>query len=169
MYELILSQLGHRWARKLALLITFFSIITIVFNASFLFYHYKKVGFSVAPLDLKSFDAARFTAKNEAQLELFGHYDAHAKAQAFIPISELEVALVSIMYSKKQPDQSLAVMRKNEHQTDVYHLHDELFPGIVIDKILNDRVIVNNNGHLELIKLPKLPQEFTFIPVRGGL
>lgn len=159
----IVTYLGHQWARKVAFFVGVAASLMIFYNASYLMYYYQRISRPVSSLHRASLDlkAAKPNLKN---IEIYGHYHAHQKSD-FVPISQLNLRLISIMLNKRSQTESLVSIQGADSSTHVYKVGDEILPGITLHKVLNDAVIVDNNHQQEMIKLPQYENVSGVAPV----
>lgn len=149
----IVTYLGHQWSRKLALSIGMLAAMMILFNMSYLVYYYGRISQPVVHLAVRNLnaDAKRLDL---SQLELFGHHQYRGQS-SYMPLSQLNLILDSVMFSASEPSQSFASLSAQNQPSKVFRPGDEILPGIVLDKVRDDSVVISNNHRLELIKLPK--------------
>ena len=76
---------------------------------------------------------------------LFGHYLANL---ANLPMTHLPLKLQGTIVNQKQAQNSIALIQFSG-KTKLYSVGDRLPGGAQIDRILQQRVILKRNGHLE--------------------
>ncbi len=97
---------------------------------------------------------------------LFGDYVPTDLNEADIKQSMLNVELVGILFADKIED-SQVIIRDAGGEERNYRIGDSISGGAVIKRIMVDGILVEHNGSLERLNLPK--QDLSFEPVARPL
>ena len=94
-----------------------------------------------------------------AGAHLFGesHIEAPRQDAANAPQSNLPLVLVGII-AADDPRDGLAILGENAAGAKVYAVGDNVPGGAKLHQVLSDRVIIDRNGQLESLMLPRQPQ-----------
>jgi general secretion pathway protein C len=104
----------------------------------------------------------------DAHLWGFTPVAAVAQDAANAPQSSLPLVLVGII-SDEDPENGLAILGENAAGAKVYAVGDNVPGGAKLHKVLSDRVIINRNGTLESLMLPRQLQAGTAPPSTTAL
>lgn len=158
-FEAILARLySHMFDKRVHRGITFILLLLLVSQITSIFWLF---------LPPKHVDAMALhwqigKAKPVADIaawHLLGDYQPPLSA---IPTSESSLQLMGIM--KAEPvEQSQVIISVNQEEK-VYQLGQTLPNGAVLKQILDDAVIIEQQGHLERLALPKAELEFKPLP-----
>lgn len=97
-----------------------------------------------------------------ARASLFGEYMPDNIHDGSIKASLLNVEVVGIVFSPKEKD-SQVILRLSDNEERVYHVGEQLRDGVVIKRITPQGLLIEREGELERLSLPK--DELTFEPV----
>jgi general secretion pathway protein C len=91
-----------------------------------------------------------------AAAHLFGQYQASASAASLAnaPDTQLNFTLLGILAGSNERD-SLALIAKEGGDEAPYSIGDDISPGVNLQAIFVDRVILSRNGRLETLRLDK--------------
>ena len=91
-----------------------------------------------------------------ASAHLFGEYQAQASTAtlANAPDTQLNFTLLGILAGTSEKD-SLALIAKEGGDEAPYSIGDDVSPGVFLQAIFLDRVILSRNGQLETLRLDK--------------
>jgi general secretion pathway protein C len=105
-----------------------------------------------------------------ANAHLFGEPPVAAVAQndQTAPQSSLPLILVGII-ADEDPENGLAILGENAAAAKVYAVGDNVPGGAKVHKVFSDRVIINRNGNLESLMLPRQLQAGTAPPSTTAL
>jgi general secretion pathway protein C len=105
-----------------------------------------------------------------ANAHLFGEPPVAAVAQndQNAPQSSLPLILVGII-ADEDPENGLAILGENAAAAKVYAVGDNVPGGAKLHKVFSDRVIINRNGNLESLMLPRQLQAGTAPPSTTAL
>ena len=105
-----------------------------------------------------------------ANAHLWGEAPVAAVAQndANAPQSSLPLVLVGII-ADEDPDNGLAILGENAAGAKVYAVGDNVPGGAKLHKVYSDKVIINRNGTLESLMLPRQLQAGTAPPSTTAL
>ncbi len=91
-----------------------------------------------------------------ANAHLFGQYEVSASAASLInaPDTQLNFTLLGILAGASEQE-SLALIAKDSADEAPYSIGDDVSPGVNLQAIFQDRVILSRNGRLETLRLDK--------------
>jgi type II secretory pathway component PulC len=88
---------------------------------------------------------------NIAYLHLFGEFQP---IPTHLPQTNLQLNLQGIALSTVKGQASIAIISTPSGNTKIYKLGDAVPGGATINKVFKNRIILNDNGRLEVLKLP---------------
>ncbi|KTD82883.1 type II secretion system protein N [Legionella waltersii] len=146
-------------------LITLFSMLIIYSYASLLFF---KIG--AASTQNSETNAVELPKQEDAKhflkASLFGVYMPNDLNDDNVKESLLNVTLVGILYDEN-PENSQVIIRSSSGDEKTYVIGDKIPGGAVIKRIIPNGVLVERDGTLESLSLPK--NELNFEPVAKPL
>ena len=86
-----------------------------------------------------------------ASSHLFGAFDS---ARENFPETQLELTLEGIMLAPKNPNQSYAIISSPSKPAQAYRVGSLIIGNTILKKILSDRIILDDNGAKQYLKLP---------------
>lgn len=91
-----------------------------------------------------------------AQWRLFGNLTAAADARAALgaPDTDLKLTVLGVI-AAEDPKSGLAILRSDEAGERRYAVGDEVLPGVTLDSVLPDRILLSRGGALEALRLPR--------------
>jgi general secretion pathway protein C len=91
-----------------------------------------------------------------AQWRLFGNLTAAADARAALgaPDTDLKLTVLGVI-AAEDPKAGLAILRSDEAGERRYAVGDEVLPGVTLDSVLPDRILLSRGGALEALRLPR--------------
>lgn len=132
---------------RIPLLIAAFLLLWIIINASQMINTLMDVDVNTPSATHSSSHSA--PAPRASQWHLFGRYDSSLHApQTRLPLVLQGIALAS------SGGHSRALIASSNGPTKVYQVGQSLSDGAIIHKILRDRVLLDDQGHLESLMLP---------------
>jgi len=90
---------------------------------------------------------------NIAELHLFGRYDV---GLSDLPETNLQLKLQGTLVNQQNKNFSIAIISSAKKPAKVYKIGQSIPGDAIIKEILKDEVIIDNNGTLESLRLPKL-------------
>ncbi len=159
--------LSPRYAKWIIIsLISLFSVL-IIFEYASLFFSYQQSSPSVE----MGGGSPEGSAKRESfsallNTSLFGVYVPNDLNEDSVKKSMLDVTLVGILLADKI-EESQVIIRSSSGEEKTYNLGDKIPGGAVIKRIMAGAVLVERNGNLESLSLPK--NDLTFEPVAKPL
>ncbi|MFA6302423.1 MAG: type II secretion system protein N [Legionella sp.] len=148
-----------KYARFIVLgLIAFFSLLILIECFRFIFKPtYTIAATPQAPVVKKS-ESEPYVLNSS----LFGAYVPDNLNENSVKKSMLNITVVGILYSNKDKD-SQVLLRSANGQEKMYKIGDILPGGVKIERITAGGVLVERNGNLESLSLPK--NDLIFEPV----
>lgn len=146
-------------------LISLFSLLIIYEYASLFF---NAVGTdTVAVANPVAHNSSKQTMANDIlSSSLFGVYVPTDLNEGNVKKSMLNVTLVGILMADK-PEDSQVIIRSASGEEKTYSIGDKIPGGVLIKRIMPAGVLVEHNGNLESLSLPK--NDLTFEPVAKPL
>lgn len=142
-------------------LITLFSLLII--------YEYCALWFPVvrAPVSSDSNIKVEIEKKQDSgdfilNSALFGTYVPDGLNDATVKKSMLDVTLVGILFADN-PENSQVIIRSASGDEKTYNINDKIPGGAVIQRIIAGGILVEHDGSLESLSLPK--DDLTFEPI----
>lgn len=91
-----------------------------------------------------------------AQWRLFGNLAAAADARAALgaPDTDLKLTVLGVI-AAEDPKAGLAILRSDQAGERRYAVGDEVLPGVTLDSVLPDRILLSRGGVLEALRLPR--------------
>lgn len=91
-----------------------------------------------------------------AQWRLFGNLTAAADARAALgaPDTDLKLTVLGVI-AAEDPKAGLAILRSDQAGERRYAVGDEVLPGVTLDSVLPDRILLSRGGVLEALRLPR--------------
>jgi len=146
-------------------LISFFSVLIL--------FEYVTLFFSLNPAPIISSSDTSSANKKKADstdyilnTSLFGVYVPDDLNEDNVKKSMLDVTLVGILFADKI-EESQVIIRTSNGEENTYKISDEIPGGAIIKRIMAAGVLVERNGALESLSLPK--NDLTFEPVAQPL
>lgn len=138
-------------------------VILILIELAFLF---------ISPIDL-----SRLVSNNTLQIKenrqesyqdllnssLFGVYVPTDLDESQVKKSMLNVTLVGILFAQKLND-SQVIIRSASGEEKTYKIGDSLPGGVIVKRIMADGILVERDGTLESLSLPRDQLQFESIP-----
>jgi general secretion pathway protein C len=145
-------------------LIFFFSLLTLTEFISLFWISFTPQASSeeehlVAPTQKNSFDSI-------LSASLFGVYVANDLDGDNVKKSTLNISLVGILL-ESSPDESQVIIRSANGEEQNYKVDDKIPGGALIKRIMSGGILVEHEGNLERVSLPK--NELIFEPLAKPL
>lgn len=158
--------LSARYAKWIIIsLISLFSILIIVEYAS-LFFPLSRSNVS-SDIEINPEEGRKQeTLSSILNSSLFGVYVPDDLNEDNVKKSMLDVTLVGILFDDTT-DESHVIIRSSSGEEKTYKIDDKIPGGAIIKRIMAGGILVERNGNLESLSLPK--NDLTFEPVAKPL
>ncbi|KTD52605.1 type II secretion system protein N [Legionella quateirensis] len=158
--------LSARYAKWIIIsLISLFSMLIIIEFASILI-PYSKNSEASEKETTPSGGTKQDTFSDILNSSMFGVYVPNDLNEGNVKKSMLNVSLVGILFADKT-DESQVIIRSSSGEEKTYKIGDKIPGGAVIKRIMAGGVLVERDGNLESLSLPK--NDLTFEPVAKPL
>lgn len=158
--------LSARYAKWIIIsLISLFSIL-IIFEYASLFIPYNQNNSSSEAVINSEGSSKQESFSSILNTSLFGVYVPNDLNEDSVKKSMLDVTLVGILLADKM-EESQVIIRSSSGEEKTYKLGDKIPGGASIKRIMAGGVLVERNGNLESLSLPK--NDLTFEPVAKPL
>jgi general secretion pathway protein C len=161
--QYLLSPQYARWI--IPILSAFFALLILVDWSRFFFFHPASVAEAVSekkPLQNQQHSAKR----GPLHTSLFGIYVTSNLDESKVKQSMLNVTLVGVLLADKIED-SQVIIRSANGQEKTYKVNDIIPGGAIIKRIVASGVLVEHNGALERLSLPR--NKLNFEPIAKPL
>ncbi len=122
------------------------------------FFHLINLNKPIASPSLNYFPSRHLATTELLQMHPFGEYnviDPNALQK-----TALNLKLVGTFVAQPEIHSNAVISSGNDNQQKLYREGDVLYGDIKIHKILPDKVVLDNQGHLEVLLLPKSTLDF---------